>query len=459
MLKVGTIEEDQPADGAARAATAGSLLAMLLAALGTSIANVALPDLAAAFDAPLASVQWVVTCYLLAITAGIVIAGRLGDMFGHRRALVFGVVLFVLSGVVAALAPGLAVLIAARAMQGLGASLMLALPAAHLRAITPKNRLGAAMGLLGTASAVGTALGPALGGVVIGAASWRAAFVLTSALGIVALALLARGPGPVAAKAAKAGLDLPGALLLALGATAYALAFSRAEGRDTVLLLAVSGIAFWAFLRVEAKAPAPLVDPMALREPGLVAGMLMNALVATVMMATLIAGPVYLARALGLPVGQIGLVLAVGPVLSALTGFPSGRLVDRFGTRTVMTAGLAAAAIGALGLAVLPMAFGLAGYLAAIAVLTPGYQLFQAANTTEALAVAAVDRRGVISALLGLARNLGLVSGAAGLGGLFAWIAEPGGAAAVTSALQVTFAVAAVLAAMALAIALRPRRG
>ena len=124
-----------------------------------------------------------------------------------------------------------------------------------------------------------------------------------------------------------------------------------------------------------------------------------------------------------------------------------------------MTAGLAAAAIGALGLAVLPMAFGLAGYLAAIAVLTPGYQLFQAANTTEALAVTAVDRRGVISALLGLARNLGLVSGAAGLGGLFAWIAEPGGAAAVTSALQVTFAVAAVLAAMALAIALRPRRG
>jgi len=459
MTTMDIVKSDAPPDRPARAATAGSLLAMLVAALGTSIANVALPDLAVAFQAPIGLVQWAVTGYLLAITAGIVIAGRLGDLVGHRRALAAGLVLFVLAGAAAAMAPGLAVLIAARVVQGLGASLMMALPAAHLRAITPSALLGAAMGLLGTASAVGTALGPALGGGVIAASGWRAAFALTAALGIVALALLARGPAPEAKSAGAARLDLPGAFLLALASATFALALTRAEGSNMAALLALSAIAFAVFLRVEAVSSAPLVDPGALREPGLAAGLVMNALIATVMMATLIAGPVYLSRALGLPVAQVGLALAVGPVLSALSGVPSGRLVDRFGGRVAMVTGLAVVTAGALGLAFLPMAFGLPGYLSAIAVLTPGYQLFQAANTTEALTATPSDRRGVVSALLGLARNLGLVSGSAGLGGLFAWMAEPGGADKAASALQLTFTIAAVLAAVALAVALRPRRG
>ncbi len=440
-----------------RGGAAGPVLAMLLAALGTSIPNVSLPELAAGFAAPMAAVQWVVTGYLLALTAGIVLAGRLGDLVGHGRALIAGTLLFALAGLVAALAPALPVLVAARIAQGLGAALMMALPAAHLRAVTPAAGLGAAMGMLGTASAVGTALGPALGGAAVAAFGWRAIFLLTAGLGAAAAAVLSRGGAPGQGRE-RVQLDVRGAGLLALAVAAYALGLTRAEGWSSAALLGLAATAFVLFLRWEAAASSPLVDPAALREPGLAAGMAMNFLIATVMMATLIAGPVYLSRALGMAAAELGLVLAVGPVISALCGVPSGRLVDRFGGRKVMAAGLSAAMAGALGIAVLPMAFGPAGWLAAIAVLTPGYQLFQAANTTVAMAAARADRRGVVSALLGLARNLGLITGAAGLGGLFAALAAPGDIASVAWALRATFAVAAALAALALAIALRSRR-
>ncbi|RUU12172.1 MFS transporter, partial [Mesorhizobium sp. USDA-HM6] len=149
--------------------TAGALtslsLAMLLSSLSTSIANVALPTLATAFAASFPAVQWVVLAYLLAITSMIVSVGRLGDLVGRRLLLIAGLTLFSAASLAAALAPTLPLLIAARAAQGLGAAVMMALTIAIVGETVPKERTGSAMGLLGTMSAVGTALGPSLGGV------------------------------------------------------------------------------------------------------------------------------------------------------------------------------------------------------------------------------------------------------------------------------------------------------
>lgn len=171
-----------------------------------------------------------------------------------------------------------------------------------------------------------------------------------------------------------------------------------------------------------------------------------------------VVGPFYLSHALGLGAGAAGAVMAVGPVTSALSGIPAGRLADRFGTRSVLSAGLFQMALGAFALALLPRLLGVWGYGLALVILTSGYQLFQAANNTGVMAGVAPGRRGVISGLLSLSRNLGLVTGASAMGALFTWAAgavdlaaAPPGAAA--RGLTVSFALAGgmMLAALALA--------
>src|SRR5262249_2160142 len=144
------------------------------------------------FAAPFPAVQWVVLAYLLATTTLIVSVGRLGDLVGRRRLLLTGILLFTTASVLCGLAPTLWLLIAARAAQGLGGAIRLALSLALVGATVPKERTGSAMGLLGTMSAIGTALGPSLGGVLISGFGWRAIFLLQVPLGVAAFLLSQR---------------------------------------------------------------------------------------------------------------------------------------------------------------------------------------------------------------------------------------------------------------------------
>jgi MFS family permease len=176
----------------ARWALASLSLSMLLSALGTSIANVALPSLAQAFAASVQQVQWIVLAYLLASTTLIVSVGRLGDLTGRRRLLLAGMVLFTVASVLCSVAPTLWLLIAARAIQGLGAAIMMALTIAFVGETVPKAQTGSAMGLRGTMSAIGTALGPTLGGLLISGLGWAAIFFVTGALGMLTLLLALR---------------------------------------------------------------------------------------------------------------------------------------------------------------------------------------------------------------------------------------------------------------------------
>ncbi len=207
-------------------------LSMLLSALGTSITNVALPTLAQVFDASFQEVQWVVLAYLLAITTLIVSVGRLGDLTGRRRLLLAGVFLFTVASVLSGLAPTLWLLIGARAVQGLGAAIMMALTIAFVGEMVPKDKTGTAMGLLGSMSAIGTALGPSLGGVLIAGLGWRAIFFLNVPLGILAL-LLAYRYLPIdrhRPTTDRTRFDSVGTLMLALTLGVYALAMTMGHG-------------------------------------------------------------------------------------------------------------------------------------------------------------------------------------------------------------------------------------
>lgn len=446
---------------AARWALLSLALSMLLSAMGISIANVGLPTLAHAFNASFQDVQWVVLAYLLAITTLVVSVGRLADLTGRRRLLLAGVGLFTLASTLCAMAPTLRWLIAARAAQGLGAAVMMALTLAFVGETVPKERAGSAMGLLGTMSAIGTALGPSLGGVLITGFGWPAIFIVNLPLGLLTLLLAQRYLPKDRPRTDRPGFDPLGTLLLALTLAAYAWAMTTGHGRFGLLNLALLGAAacgLGLFVYVETQVASPLLRLTTFRNPVLSAGFVMSALVTTVMMATLVVGPFYLSAGLALDAAAVGLAMSCGPLVAALTGVPAGRIVDRFGTTRMTSGGLLTMLVGAIILPLVPPRFGVAGYIAPLAVITAGYALFQAANNTAVMADIRPDQRGVIAGLLNLARNLGLITGASVMGAVFAFgaagsrlsITQP---QAVAAGLQLTFAVAAVLICTALAIA------
>ena len=391
---------------AARGALAALSLATLLPALGASIANIGMPAIAASLQAPFKQVQWVVLAYLLAVTVLSVWAGRLGDRLGRRRLLLAGITLFALASLFCALAPNLPLLVAARIAQGAGAAVMLALAMAMAAGAVSQQRAGSAMGLLGSMSALGTTLGPALGGLLLARYGWPSLFLV----------------------------NLPLAAL--------------------ALLLA------WRYLPEGRQAPGVPLPPLSLRtEPALAAGLLASMLVSTVMMTTLVVGPFYLARGLQLDSAVSGLVLALGPLAAALCGVPAGRLVDRHGAQRMLKAGLLCAALACVALALLPASLGVAAYALPLVALTAGYALFQAANNTAMMTGVAPGRRGGVAGWMSLSRNLGLVAGASLMAGVFALAAggdvtlAPGDA--VTRGMHAAFASAAMVLVAALAIARR----
>jgi MFS family permease len=344
-------------------ALAALSLSILLASLGTSIANVALPTLAQAFGASFQQVQWVVLAYLLAVTTAVVTVGRLGDMVGRRRLLLAGIALFTAASVLCAVAPGLWLLVAARALQGLGAAAMMALAMAFVGQAVPKEKTGSAMGLLGSMSAIGTALGPSLGGVLIAGPGWRSLFLVNLPLGLLALALAWRFlPADRALPAGqRPRFDHAGTLLLALVLAAYALAMTLGRGSFGALniaLLAAAGLGGALFVLAERRAASPLVRLAMCRDPVLAGGYAMSALATTVVMATLVVGPFYLSGALGLDAARVGLVMSCGPVVAALAGVPAGRLVDKFCAGRITLFGLAAIAAGYAALPRLSAGFG-----------------------------------------------------------------------------------------------------
>ncbi|QPC41554.1 MFS transporter [Kaustia mangrovi] len=390
--------------------TAALALSMLLASLGTSIANIALPTLVLAFSAPFAQVQAVVVAYLAALTISVVIAGRLGDCFGLKPMLVSGLAIFAVASAMCAMAPNLWVLVGARAVQGVGAAFLMTLAMALMRQTSSEARVGRAMGLLGTVSALGTALGPTLGGVLIPVTGWRGIFWVQVPLAVLALVL-----------AIAMLRDTPG----------------KQKARSAGLRWSV---------------PNRSLTP----------NLLVNVLVAAVMMTTLVVGPFYLGLGLGLEEALVGFLMAIGPAISIVSGIPAGRLVDAWGSARVLAMGLAFLAAGAFLLAVLPNMIGVTGYVLSIVVLTPGYQLFQAANNTAALAEIPKDRRGTVSGLLALSRNFGLIAGASVMGAVFAYgvgtenfgYATP---AAIATGMQLTFLLAGGMMIVAIGVAVGHR--
>jgi len=444
----------------------GLSLAILLSSLGTNIAHVGLPTLARAFNASFQQLQWVVLAYLLAMTALIVGAGRLGDLIGRRRLLLAGLCICTSAAVACGAASTLGMLVAARAVQGLGAAVVMSMAMALATEVVAPERFGRAMGLLGTTSAIGTALGPSLGGLLLAWFGWPALFLASVPLGVVTLWLVWRylPRDRPDAPFALYRLDPMGTLLLAFTLAGYALAMTTGGGRPFVpfglamLLAAACGAALFAW--AESKAAAPLIRLEMLRDPVLGSGIATGALITTVGQATLVLSPFYLTSTLGLNAAQVGMVMSIGPAVAAAFGLPAGRAVDHWGAHRTIVIGLSFTLAGCAGMPLmLPLGLGVAGYVGPLCFITAGFAFTQAANNTVIMSTAAPAERGLVSGMLNLSRNLGQITGASAMGMVFALGAgasditrvQPG---AVVAGMQAMFVAATVLVLLALALAL-----
>jgi predicted MFS family arabinose efflux permease len=255
-------------------------------------------------------------------------------------------------------------------------------------------------------SAIGTTLGAPVGGAMIAWLGWRSVFLVNLPIGIAALALVLRtlpsrsaASGPIdSARAADGAADER----LSLGS---------------------------AYLR---------------------RSLAMSAAISAVIMTTLVVGPFYLSRELQLEPARVGLVMAVGPMIAALAGVPSGRLVERIGAPRATTAGLIVIASGCFALSALPSSVGLAGYLAPIALVTSGYALFQTANVTGVMTRIPAAHRGAAAGWLSLSRYAGLSAGTWLMGAVYALASSVTGDAA--AGMRATFAVGVTLVGAALAL-------
>ncbi|MFD8326259.1 MFS transporter [Streptomyces lydicus] len=399
---------------------ATSVLGSGMALLDSTVVNVALPRIGADLDADLAVLQWTVTAYLLTLSSLILLGGALGDRYGRRRIFVIGVVWFAAASLACGLAPNAGVLIAARALQGVGGALLTPGSLALIQAVFHPDDRARAVGAWSGLGGVGAAIGPFVGGWLVDGAGWRWVFFLNVPLAAVCVPVALRHVPETRRQdaAARGGFDVPGAALgaLALAGVTYAL-IAAAEGLSPgVVVPAVLGVLLGvAFVRVEGRRVDPMLPPAIFRIRLFSAINAVTVCVYAAFSGFFFLTVLQLQVVAGYSALRAGTALLPTTVLMLLLSARSGELGQRLGPRIPLTAGPLLCAAGMLlMLRVGPAASYLTDVLPALLVLGAGMVTLVAPLTSTVLASVDVDRAGLASGINNAAaRAAGLVAVAA----------------------------------------------
>jgi EmrB/QacA subfamily drug resistance transporter len=399
-------------------------MGLFMSTLDAGIINISLPTLVAELNTDFSTVQWVVLSYLLVIASSMMGVARLGDIFGKKKLYVAGMALFALGSLLCGLAPGVDQLLAFRALQGAGAVMMTALGMAIITEVFPPSERGRALGISGSIVSVGIALGPTVGGVMIGRLGWHSVFLVNVPIGVVALSIVWRVVPPSARGGPGQGFDVAGALVLLVTLVCYTLGMTlsqRAGFGDVhvIGLLAAAVIGLGLFLFTETRTEQPMID-LGLFRNALFGINLLMGFVMFIVLAGLFIMPFFLELVKGYPTEQVGLLIAAVPVSMGLVAPVGGALSDRFGSRGISVLGLLVAAGACLLISTLHTAITPLGYVLRVAPLGVGMGLFQSPNNSAIMGAAPRERLGVASGLLALSRTLGQTSGLPLIGAIFA---------------------------------------
>ncbi len=400
-------------------------LGVLMFTLDTSIVNIALPTLANTLRTNFATIQWVVLSYLLVLTALVLGAARLGDMFGKKRLYLRGLILFTIASLLCGISPSVEWLIGFRALQGLGGVFISALGSAIIAEVFPASERGRALGIVGAAVSLGIALGPTVGGLLIGLSGWRLIFLVNVPVGIFASFIIVRFVPALAGAGTHQRFDWLGAAIATVMLLCFALGMTQGQlegfgSSKALTLLAISALSLAAFLAIEARIYQPMLNLEMFRNPEFSLSLLMAVLVFVVIAGTIFIMPFFLELALGYPAQRTGLLLAVSPVLGGIVAPFSGSLSDRFGSRIISLIGLLLMVVGCLLISTFDGRLTELGYIVRIAPFGIGLGMFQSPNNSAILGSVPKERLGIASGLMSLSRTLGQTAGLPLMGALFA---------------------------------------
>jgi EmrB/QacA subfamily drug resistance transporter len=403
-------------------AVAAVCVGAFMGQLDASIVTVALPTLQHTFGVSVGAVTWVGLSYLLVLVATVVAVGRFADMWGRKLLYVYGFVIFTLASVLCGLAPGLGALCGFRALQAVGAAMLQANSLAIIVLVVPARSLGRAIGLQGAAQALGLAVGPTVGGLLLAAGGWRLIFFVNVPFGLfgaaAAILLVPRSRNLMA----RVRFDWMGLGLFfpAVVALLSAISFGAELGWGSpviVFLFVVAAVLIGLFVRHERRDKDPMLDLGLFRNTRFSTGIASGVCSYLVMFGVLLLVPFYLERGQGLGTARSGLELMAMPLAFGVVAPFAGRLADHLGARplTVTGMGLVAVSLAVLG-TVQPSTAGFLGLLAAVGV---GMGLFTSPNNASIMGAAPGQQAGMASGVLNMSRGMGTALGLALTGTVF----------------------------------------
>ena len=424
--------------GRARLGLLAIALAVLSPAMDTSV-NIAMPAITAAFALGPRDIQWVVTCYMLAYGALMLTCGKVGDLYGHRRVLRLGLATCACAFTINALSTVYPALLAGRALQGVGIALSISCAPALATALYPESQRTWVLGIYGAIFALGTALGPLLGSLLVREWGWSGVFAFRAPVALAALALSPALPVRIAGASAAGSnsgfrFDWTGASLLVVWMSALMLAFAGPhdvaarwpskpewlpDGTPLSLSLAAAGLALFAlFIVHEHRFAAPIIRPRLFANERFA---VLNALAMVANMATfavMLIVPYFLINGARMPITEAGLVLAASGGGNMLGSWLTGTLAGRIPAARLAFAGLVLAGLGLVSIGLWSPGDPWWRYVASLIVQGIGVGLFQVAYNDSVIAALPIEDRGVAGSLTMMVRTLGILGGATGLSAL-----------------------------------------
>lgn len=391
------------------------VLSIFMSALDGSIVNVALPTMSTSLGVSSSSIAWVVSIYLITISATMLLFGRLGDIFGKTAIFLFGIGFFTIGSLLCGITSSLSVLLVARAIQAVGAAGMMANSQGIITQVFPDNERGRALGLSGTFVALGSLVGPSLGGMIVNYTKWEFIFWINVPVGIIVI-LLGLKLLPFSKRKSTERIDVIGTLtfIAAMGLLFTALGEAQILGLTSPFILIslfVVLVLFFIFLQVEKKTSTPLLELNLFKNKWFSISVLCSYISFLAIFCSNIVMPFYLQDVLSFSPGKAGMFLSIYPLILALVAPISGYLSDKIGSEVLTLCGLSLISLGLFLMSTLTATPNLVVMGVFVAIMSLGNGLFQSPNTSLVMSTLPKNKLGIGGGVNAFVRNFGMISG------------------------------------------------